>query len=141
MARTIPYVEDVKGFCRRSRAFAGGSRARLTPYTWAMGSRPVSGPRGGKAYQRFPRMVWDCGGKLCKSRRERNAAGEWETVLVPLNGSVWCAHPRWADGHGYAGGTVYVKDGLPTRVDRDGVTLWVASMGADYLAALTGIGE
>lgn len=86
-------------------------------------------------------MVWDEGGTLCRSRRVRDAAGEWQTVLEPLSGAVWCAHPQWADGHGYAGGTVYLESGRPVRVERDGATLWVPSMGADYLAALTGIGE
>ena len=141
MARTIPYVEDVKGFCRRSRAFAGGTWARLTPYTWGMGVRAERGPRGGKLYKRFPRMVWDVDGTLCKSRRTRDDSGAWAMRLAPIDGAVWCAHPAWADAHGYAGGTVYVKDGRPTRVEREGATLWVPSMGADYLAALTGIGE
>lgn len=140
MSRVLPYVENVSKFCRRYRTFANG-RARLTPYTWGYGKRPETGPRGGRRYREFPRMVWDVDGTLCKSRRTKDSAGNWQTVLVPINGTVWCVHPAWADSHGFAGGSIACVQGVPQSVARDNVTLWIPSMGVDYLTALTGIGE
>jgi hypothetical protein len=140
MSRVLPYVEDAKKFCRRYRTFANG-RARLTPYTWGYGKRPETGPRGGRLYREFPRMVWDMGGTLCKSKRVKDGAGNWVVTLFPIDGTVSCAHPIWAERHGYCDGSVTLDHGKPARVDRGGACLWVPDMGDDYLAALTGIGE
>ena len=97
-------------------------RATITRYSWGWGYRPTSGPRGGRWYQRFPRQVYYADGRFWKTRtRALDQAGtEFDTVLVPVTGTVTDAHPAHSKARGIPVVTITCDHGYPLHVDTEG---------------------
>lgn len=108
-----------------------------TRYTWQYANRPVSGPRGGKAYQCFARAVYYADGTFYKAQNFQDAEHHWFNGLAPITGSIWDAHPHFTGRKGDAPvADIVCQDGKPVSVTSAGALMWSPDLGIDYLEQL-----
>lgn len=136
MCRTILPPKQSRYYARhRKHHFPGGApcSALMTRYAWDTGLRAVTGPRGGKAYQKFNRIAYYHDGIFYRDMRMTEYADEraWEAgegtishVLVPITGTIWDCYQTQSLEQGIPVASIECVEGVPISVKSEGVTIW-----------------
>ena len=107
-----------------------------TRYTdlWKWRTSKEVGPRGGKRYERFPRMVYYLDGLFWRNESVERGPGDWVERLVPVDGAIWDAHPIQSREQGIPVVLIRCEGGRPTVAEHDDFgVVWVETDGLAVL--------
>lgn len=122
--------------------------ALMTRYAWEVGYRNAKGPRGGKALQKFYRIVYYHDGIFYKDVRFTEYADEHDFangngvishVLAPITGTIWDCHKLQSEEQNITPVKIECVAGVPITVTTDDLTIWDASEPWQPVAAFLGL--